>query len=356
MFFKPHSSALGIDIGTSSIKIVELKNEKSYLELENYGEYRPSSLEDKPLLIESSSFFIFEDELSVIIKKILKEAGIKEKKVSFSLPVFSSFFTVVEFPMMNPEEIPGAVNFQAQQYIPVPMEDVVLDWQVIEEVEENRKGGKIKILLVAVPKDVIEKYSKLARDSELKLEALEIESFAFTRSLVGESKDPCLILDIGGRTSSVTIVDGGVIRFSHSLDISGFAFTKTISRKLNISIEKAEEIKKTKGIGNTSDDLVASALYSSIDKMIFSIERFINEFHSSNPKKKIGKIILSGGGSLMPGLKEYFLSKLKIEVEAGNPLKDVIYSSALEKFIKELGPFFATSIGLASRSIQVRQK
>lgn len=348
MFFKKQQSSLGIDIGTTSIKIVEFQQNGKSFKLENYGEYRLLSLRQKPLLIESSSFFIFEEDLSNTIKKILREANIKERKAIFSFPIFSSFFTVIEFPMMDFEEIPGAVNFQAHQYIPIPLSEVILDWQIIEEDSYNKE--RIKVLLVAVPKDIIEKYKKLAEDCNLRLKTLEIESFSLVRSLIKKEKDSFIIIDIGGRTSSITIIDKGIIRISHSLDFCGFNLTKAISKKLNISLERSEELKKKKGIKETGGNLISSSLFPVIDKLIFNVERAIRAYSSSGNKKEIKKIILTGGGALMPGIKEYFALKLQKKTEIENPFEDVFYPPILNETIKEIGPSFSTAVGLAMKA------
>lgn len=347
MFFNSQQSSLGIDIGTTSIKIIELQNGGKKFKLKNYGEYRLLSFRQKPLLIESSSFFIFEEDLPNIIKKILKEANIKERKAVFSFPIFSSFFTVVEFPMMGFEEISGAVNFQANQYIPIPLSEVVLDWQIIEEDSYNKE--KIKVLLVAVPKDIIEKYKKLAENCNLKLEALEIESFSLARSLVKDEKDLFVIIDIGGRTSSITIIDKGIIRISHSLDFCGFNLTKAISKKLNISLERSEELKRKKGIKQAEGNLISSSLLPVIDKLIFSVERAIHTYSSFGTKREIKKIIFSGGGALLPGIEEYFSSKLQKKVEIGNPFANINYPPILNDIAKEMRPTFSTVAGLAMK-------
>lgn len=347
MFFGNPPVGVGVDIGTTSIKIVELQKIGDAFELKNYAEYR-KSLEQKSLLTESTSFFLFEENLAITLKNLLTKAKIKEKGVIISLPVFSSFFTLIEFPAMPPEEISGAVKFQAHQYIPVPLSEVVLDWQIVEEDISSR--NKIKILLVAVPKDIIEKYTKLSHDTEINLKALEIESFALVRSLISE-EEPSLIFDIGGGTSSLTIVDRKVVRVSHGLDFYGLTLTRSLSKHLNISLERAEKLKKERGIKKQVENLIYPVLAPVIDKIIFVLERELNNYRFLNPNRDIKKIILSGGGALLPGIADYFCQKLKVETEIGNPFKDIIYSTALEEIIKEIGPTFAVAVGLAMRNI-----
>lgn len=353
-FFRRSPSALGIDIGTTSVKIVELQKNGERAILKNYGEYQQSSSKEGLTSIGTGFLAFSEDKISNIIQGILKEAKIETKKANFSLPVFSSFSTVIELPLMAPEEIAGTIRFQSHQYVPVPIEEVVLDWNIIEE-EEALFENKIKVFLVAIPKDVIEKYGKIGEKVGLTIKNLELESFAQVRALMGEDKSPVLILDIGGRTTSITIVDRGFIRLCHSLDFSIlYSLAKDLSQRLNISFERAEILCKEKGLKKETSEIaiVAPSLTPIVDKLIFEIEKAMNNYLLNNPQREIKKIILLGGGSLMPGVSEYLSTKLNKETIIGNPFLKVDYPPVLTDVLKEIGPGFATAIGLALKEFE----
>ncbi|MFH0987585.1 MAG: type IV pilus assembly protein PilM [Patescibacteria group bacterium] len=341
------SSVLGVDIGTTSIKTVELQKEKGRIKLKNYGEYIPPSSKKELLPVEAGLVSFFEEGVANIIKEIIKEAKIKARDLVLSLPVFSSFFTLIELPLMEPKEIPSAIRFQAYQYIPVPIEEVVLNWVIIQEREvllENR----IQVLLVAVPRDIIDKYMKIAKILSLNLKALEVESFAEARSLAPEG-EPVAIVNIGGRATSVTVIDNGFIRVCHNLEVSGFDLTNTLSKRMGISFERAEEIQKNRGITKAVDTLVSPILIPIVEKVIFGIEGAINSYLSKNPQKKIKKVILSGGAGNMPGLKEYFASRLALDVERANPFSEIVYPPVLNDILGAIGPSFSVAVGLALR-------
>ncbi len=343
MLFGKPPSVLGIDIGTTSIKVVELQKERKGIKLRNYGEFFSP---DRELLPVKTSFIsFFEEEIADFLKRILKEAKIETKNAHFSLPLFSSFFTIVKLPLMKPEEIPEAVKLQAHQYIPVPVEEVVLDWSIIEE-EEALLENKIEVLLVAVPKDVIKKYVRIAKLLGLSLKTLEVESFSETRALV-KDKRPTLIIDIGGRTTNIIIVDKGFIRLCHNLDFSGFALTRALSKRLGISFKRAAEFQKAKGLKKEVGGLVRPALLPVVDKMIFGVERAMNTYLAQYPKRKIERIILSGGTANMPGLCEYISSKFNIKTEIADPFKEIEFPPILKEVIKEIGPSFSVAVGLA---------
>lgn len=347
MLFEP-PSVLGVDIGTTSIKIVELQKERGRMKLKNYGEYYPPSSKKEILPVEKGFVSFFEEGVANVIKEIFKEAKIRTRDLVLSLPVFSSFATLIELPLMEPDEVPEAIRFQAYQYIPVPIEEVVLNWILIEE-RELLLEGKIQVLLVAVPKDIIEKYAEIARILNLNLKALEIESFAEARALARDEERPVVIVNIGGKTTNVTIVDRGFIKLCHNLDFSSFDLTKALSRKLNISLERAEEFQKTKGLKKELDTLVAPILLPMVDKIIFGVDGAIDSYLSKNPRKKIQKIILSGGVANMPGLVDYFSSKFSVEVERANPFKNVLFPPVLEDILEVIGPSFSVAVGLALR-------
>jgi len=352
MLFRKPPSILGVDIGTTSIKIVELQKKGKKIQLKNYGEYQTpvSQIETTPI---GANFLAFpEDRIALLIKEIMKEAKIEIREANIALPVFSSFFTVIELPLMEPEEIPEAVKFQAGQYIPVPIEEVVLDWSIIEE--ENPIEKKIKVLLTAVPKDVIQKYINIGRNVNLTIKTLEVESFAQVRALVGNNKEPFVLVDIGGRNTGLTIVDGGFIRLCYNLEFSSFSFTKIIAQKFNISVERAEIFQREKGLKGNIGGMNIAAILPAIDKMIFGIERAINTYLLHNPKKEIKKIILLGGGARMPGLVSYINTKLNKEVVIGNPFfnSNIEFPPILKTALEEIGPSFTTAIGLALREFE----
>lgn len=357
MAFGKNQIHLGIDIGTTSIKIVELQKKGESLILKNYGEYYspPSSLkEGGPASAQKSIIPFFEDEIANIIRKILSEAEIETKFCTFSLPVFSSFFTVIELPLMKPEEISNAVKFQAHQYIPVPLGEVVLDWNVIEE-EKSIAEEKIKILLVAIPKDVIEKYRKVAEIAGLSLDAMEIESFSEVRSLVKNTQEPLIIVNIGGRITNVIIVEGGFIRVCHNLEFSSLNLVKAISEELGISFEKAKELKEQKGLKQDIENSVRRFLTPVIDRIIFDAKRSIDTYLARDSGKRIEKIILSGGTVNMPGLVDYFIEGTKIKTEIATPFSDIKYPSALDSVVKKMSPSFAVATGLALRGFVAKE-
>jgi type IV pilus assembly protein PilM len=343
MIFFPPKSFLGIDIGSSSIKIVELARAGKEIKLENYLE--AEATEKTPFLAYKEKKTVLSSrEISQTLRFILEESKIKTKKAIFSLPDYSTLFTWFDLPPMGKEEIPEAVRYQARQHIPLPLAEVTLDWQVIEAPE---KEGKIKVLLVVIPNEVVNQYSAIASLSQLQPQALEAEVFAFARSSAREKNKTVALIDIGARTTTCSIIDNGVLKRSYSFDVSGEDLTELIAKSLNIDYDEAEELKKSYGLSKNLKEV----LLSLINIILEEIKKVLENFYHSEAKP-VQKVILAGGGALLPGLREYFQEELKKEVQIANPFSSLLYPPGLEKTFKEIGPFYPIAIGAALRGLE----
>jgi len=346
---KPKSS-LGIDIGTSSIKVVQLKKEGDKFKLETYGEISTVGyVERLNESFQSTSLKTIEAITREMVKLAIDRANVDTKSAIMAIPVFSSFTSVIEMPAMTEKELTRAVEFEARKYVPIPSAEVELDWKIIE----NGKQGK-RILLIAVPKETINKYIRIADALNLKITALELESFSFARSLMsGDSSSAC-ILDIGARTTSLTIVDKGAIQMSHGLDIAGAEMTRILASSLGVAFKRAEDFKLIHGIDNPESKNgeekkdIQLALLTLIDEIANESERMINEYQSKTGRK-IEKLILNGGSAQMGGLKEYIEQRLKIKTSIADPWAKIVYPAKLEKTLKEIGPQFSVAVGAAMR-------
>ena len=354
---------LGVDVGTSSVKVVELERENEHLKLANYG------------IVDGSDFFretldgsntplglkMSENDVAGVLKRLLESAHIKTRSAVMSIPIFSSFLTVMDLPNLSAKELESAVPFEARSYIPVPLAEVVLDWLIIPadsasselvSTTSEQKRNKIAILLIAVPKEVISKYQRIAVAAGLELKALESESFSLARSLVGADQGTVMLVDMGGRSANLTIINRGFILISHSADISGREITKAVTHSLNVAPARAEELKKMSGVVQTSTEKgLAQVITPFIDKLIGEIER-MDSLLVKKISHKAEKIILTGGTANLPGITEYLSRRLGVEVIIGNPLTKIKFNTELEPvFRRELSPALAVAVGLAMREL-----
>ena len=345
---------LGVDIGTFSIKIVELSKSGKRKKLENYGEIEASALYERPFrTFEKSTLTVSNQDVIRAIRAILQEAKIRAKKAYFSIPDFSTFFTTITLPAMTQEELPQAVNYEARQHIPIPLQDVTLDWQIIEQAEGlHNKPGEFKILLVAVPNEVIQQYQRIAQGTGLQLISLEAEVFSLARALVVESekKEAISLVDIGARSTTISIIDKGVLKLSHSFDTSGNDLTNVIAKGLNLDYQVAEEMKKKKGFLRENGE-VREAIIPLVDLILSEIQKIFSNFYQTE-KKEVQKIILAGGSALLPGMVDYFIEETKKQVEIASPFSDIYYPPILEETLKPMGPSYAIAVGAALNGLQ----
>lgn len=343
--------SLGIDIGTSSIRIVELSRLKEKINLKNYGEVNFLTLTEKPFrTFEKNNVLLSSQDIANAIRAIFEETKITTREAIFSIPDFSSFFTNFEIPSMSEKELAEAVKFEARHHIPLPLSEVVLDWSIIEGKNSDQKESKLKILLVAVPYDVIHQYQKIAQLSQIRLLGLEAEVFGLVRSLIKKNYGIIGLIDIGAQSTTVSIVEKGILKITYSFDVSGNEFTRLLSKSLNISYNEAEELKKKMGLWDF-EKKVERILAPLFNIIIGEIEKVATNFQQAEGKE-MEKLIIAGGSALFPGLKEYFSDNLKKPVEIANPFVDISYPPILKEHLKEIGPSYAIAVGMALRGVE----
>lgn len=343
---------LGVDVGTSFIKVIELSQHGKRIKLDNYGEMSASSLYEKPFRsFEQSTLSFSSSDVVRAVKAILKEAKMNAYKAYFSIPDFSTFFTSFRLPPMPKEELPQAVQFEARRHIPLPISEVVLDWQVIGEKDNEQKISNFNVLLVAVPNEVIRQYEEIARLARLKIIALEAEVFSLFRSLAKEEKEAAILIDIGARSTTVSIADAGIVKISHSFDTAGNDFTSLISRALNLELKEAEAIKQRHGILPSGDANSKGAIVPMIDLISTEIKKVSQNFYLQE-NKRLSKIILAGGSAFLPGLADYFSKVAEMKVEIANPFTGLYYPPILNDVLKKMGPAYAVAVGAALRGFE----
>lgn len=340
---------LGVDIGTTNIKMVELSSSGSEIELENYGVLETFSYLDRPnAAIQSNYFKIVEETTAGLLEKLFKSFKPKTKDVIMSLPIFSSFLTVFELPFQDMKEIERAIPFEAKKYIPLPLEELEIDWAMIKK-DEGKSSAQI--LLIAVPKDLIVKYKKIAKLAGLNVVTLELESVALARALIGSNKDPALLADIGSQSANLSIVDGGYLLSNENLTTAGAEISHVLARGMGISQERAEEFKRIKGFNVSPQEAeIVDLMLPIADYFGSEISRAV-AIYKEKTGKDIKRIIIAGGTANLPGLADYLSQTLNLSVERAWPFEGIKYQPFLEPLLKEIGPSLAVAVGLAKKGL-----
>jgi len=346
--------SLGIDIGTASIKIVELVREGGRFKLLNYGIFQ---LENQEEAIQTNQKVLKLADEAIVwgIKEVLKQTKIKSRNAIASIPAYSTFSTVISLPYLSEKDLAKTIPFEAKKYIPLPLSDVVVDWSIINlgsfvsgAAGQGKTVPTVDVFMAAVPKHEAERYKRITNGAGLILTALELENIGLIRALIGNDQSPMAIVNVGGRSTSILVVDKGYERISHTYEIGGFEITKSIARSMGVSLARAEELKKTVGLSSDHVKVVSEAMLSLIDMMVFETKKTISTYEASK-QTKIQKVILVGGLANMPKFSEYFKNKLSLDVAIGNPFARLIYPKEIAGLINELGPVFSVAIGLAMR-------
>ncbi|MBM4177286.1 type IV pilus assembly protein PilM [Candidatus Gribaldobacteria bacterium] len=339
---------LGIDIGSSSIKVVELLVAGKKKKLNNYLEFKLPLSNNQARTFNSESLLLLTEETAQVLQALLKRSKIKTKKAKFSLPDFSTFFTTFSLPSMPQNEIAQAVEFEARHHIPLPLTEVTFDWQIIEKETTPAGAEKYLILLVAIPNSVLQNYSTMAQLAGLEIEGMEAEVFAFVRSLYLPEKfqfAPLAIIDIGQQSTTLSIIENKKLRQSFSFDFSSLTLTKELAVALQISLEEAENMKVRFGLDPERED-VSKVLLSKIEILAAEAEK-ICEHYFQQTGKEVAGVVLSGGAASLFGVKEYFKARLKKDVLLANPFQKISFPLVLEKRLAQIGPSFCVAVGSA---------
>lgn len=345
-------SYLGVDIGQSGIKIVELKNEKGRARLVTYAYAAlPTESFDRALGEDM-------DKTAAFVKKMLEKAKCTTKMAVAALPISSVFSSIISVPGANDKEIQDAIRLQAKKLIPVPLEEVTLDNKVID-TESTGEGSKkvTRVLLTGAPKSLVQRYLDLSKKAGLDLISLETEAFAQIRSLIGKDRSNIMVIDIGSMRTNISVIEKGIPFLNRSIATGGVAITQTISKTLSIPYDQAENMKRDirsmQTFAQTGDiSIILSAILKPIiDEIRYSFNLYQGQMENGQPKR-IDKIILTGGSALLPRLPEFVTQLMNVNAYLGDPWARVVYPQDLRPILDEIGPRFTVSIGCAMRDIE----
>lgn len=347
-------SYLGVDIGTTSIKLAEISKTPRGLRLSNYGFLESyGHLERLNDALQTSSMKLLGKETAELLGLLVRKSGVRTKRAIASIPPFSAFSILIDVPRMSPEEVSQSMQFQASQYIPLPISEVALEWIKVGEYTDEKGFSKQLIFLVSIPNDTIRLYEKIFRSAGLHLEAVELENVGLLRSVIAGDPTPTAILDMGCRISSVTIADQGLIKAVQQSDYGGGNLTQAITGGLRINARRAEELKRQRGLLGVGGEYELSTLMGPFLDVILNEVRRAAASYFEKYARKIERVILTGGGANLPGIIEYAERQLALPVIKANPFSAgrITYSQELAPLVEELGTSFSVAIGLAMKEL-----
>ncbi len=354
-FLTLEKEAFGLDISDMSLKIIKLKRKTGFFKLASFNH-----LEIQPGVIEKGAVKD-EDALAKVIQAACRNIHgerLRTKYVIASLPEERSFLEVIKMPLMKEEELKLAVPFEAENYIPLPMSEVYLDFEVIAPIKSGQ--NHLDVLIVAMPKKIVNSYVACIKKAGLIPLAMEVESEAIARALVKNelSTAPIALIDFGKNSTDFIVFAGRSIQFTHSIAISSQQLTAAIAKALGIDLAKSEKLKVKYDLAIAKTDYrskkIQQAITPILEDLCTQIKKYLDFYqehtsheHTGN-QGNISKIFLCGGGANLKGLAQFLSGRLEVPVE----VKDSwMHFSArqLNDDVNKTFLSFATALGLALR-------
>lgn len=361
-FGKSDTNVIGVDIGTSAIKIVQLSKVKGRAVLKTYGSL---ALGPYAGLVIGQATNLGPDKIGEAIRDVLKESNATTINSGVSIPLRSSLVSLVEMPALPEAKLREMIPIEARKFIPVPISEVALDWWIIPKEEEKafdfdienkekkiQKQDKTEVLLVSIHNEILQGYNSIVQAAGLHATFFEIEMFASIRSLVDREIAPVMIFDMGASSTKIYISERGVVKESHIINKGSQDITQSISKGLQVSIEKAEKIKRNLGEVSPADQKSVYEIVGLTLDYIFGEAGGLMVSYQKKHNKSIGKVYLTGGGVAMKGFFETARSRFETEVVLGNPFAKVDAPVFLSDLLKQTGLDFAVAVGIALRKLQ----
>jgi type IV pilus assembly protein PilM len=349
MIWGKKKDVIGLDIGCSSIKLVELKEDKKGYKLQN--------LAISPLPSEAIVDGALMDSVTIIdtIRDLIGNSKTKTKDVVTSVSGHSVIVKKISLPFMTEAELEESIQWEAERYIPFDINDVNIDFQIYGSTAENPEV--MDVVLVAAKKDVINDYVSIIMESGLNPVIIDIDSFALENMLAINyemaKEETIAIANVGASITNINIIRNNISAFTRDIFKGGNQITEEIQRQMHMDYEEAEKIKTGAKVDITSQPIIQNVLKTSSESLAVEIGNSLDFFQSTTTYEKISKLYLSGGGSKIKDFDIVLQQQIGIPVEIVNPFKQIEYSGKnfdLE-YLREIGPVMAVGVGLASRKV-----
>lgn len=330
---------LGVDIGASGIKIVELKNESGRARLVTYGysEYGEDGAADT--LSDPAA-------KGKELMELCAKSGAATKRAVTGLPMASVFSTIFTFPEGTEKGLDEMIKSKAKKLSPIPEKELVIDWKKLAPVSNEKM---VKVAVTAASRNIINSYVQIFKASGLELTSLETEAYALVRSLLGKDRAPAIIVDMGSVKTNVLVVKDGVPVIHRTVKIGGKNISMLLAEKMKVDMKKAEEIKRNLSLGKLggAENLLEEVAEPIVNEVKFCQSLYAEQYN----QESIEKLVLTGGSALIIGLVEILRAESGLRVFIGDPWARVIYPDDLRPTLDKIGSGLAIAVGLAMRDI-----
>lgn len=354
--FKKDASVLGIDVGSSSIKVIQIKKKRGKAVLETYGEL---ALGPYGQVEVGRAVQLPPEKVTEAVKDILREAKTTTVACGAALPLTASLITFINIPPVDDSKVGDIVQIEARKYIPVPLNEVLLDYSIIPREEsyvnaddepKKEKQGR-EVLVVAIHNDYINEYQSIMMASGLQPSFYEIEIFSSIRAVIDQGVAASMVVDMGARSTKLYIVERGMLRASHIINKGSQDITLALSKALSISIGEAENMKRTYGLkGGPEFKELTEIITVNLDYLFYEANTALLNYQKKYAKN-VSKIILTGGGVLLKGFTDLAKISFQTDVVYADPFGKLETPAFLSQEFASAGPEFAVAIGVALRRL-----
>lgn len=341
------SNLIGLDIGSSSIKVALIKRQGDKLFLSSIAQ---SKVEESPARIDTPEQL---NSFASVIKDLIASSNIKERSAAVCLPEDQVFTKVIEMPQLSPRELSAALKYEIDQYIPMSIDKVKTDWEILGQ-DDHDGSRKMNVMLVAAPISLLEKYQKIITSAGLTSEVIETEIISAYRSLLPLLNTPYsnMIVHMGSAGTTVAIVRSGVIKMIFSVSIGGHALTRAVAQDLSIDMVQAENYKNAYGFSQSAfDGKIGKIITPVFEQIIAEIKKGLLAFREKNNNESIKQVILSGGSALIPGVDAYLTNALSTQVVIGSAFSALGIMNVPEELSAQ-APIYNVVVGLAIRNLK----
>jgi len=357
---KASKSVIGIDIGSSAIKVVQLKKQNGKAILETYGAISLGPYGNSDI---GSITNLKTDDVIKALLDVMKESNVTTRTGIISIPSSSSLIFTLALPdKISEDKLASVVPIEARKYIPVPIAEVSLDWFILPKETESTENNtlnqsavkapelKTEVLVVAIHNDILTRYQEILKKTELQSDSFEMEIFSNIRSSFSHELVPVLLIDFGASKTKLSVIEEGVVHVFHVVNRGGCDITKNIASALGMNFKDAEKLKREVGLDMNSNPEVADIIRLSVDYILSDTNSVVFAYQKKY-NKNISKVILTGGGSLIKGLMERATSNFHTEVVYSNPFSKTEAPAFLGPILEISGPEFSVAVGLALRQL-----
>lgn len=339
---------IGVDIGSSAIKIVELRDNKGVPTLNTYGELQLGPYEGVEIGMTARPSVV---KLTEAFVDIMREASATSNHIALSIPYSASFTTIIGVPTVDMSKIASIIPVEARKYVPVPLNEISLDWFPVSNGSEKHET---KVLLSAIYNDALKRYEGIIKGANLSMQFTEIEVFSTIRSVVSQRDETVAVIDLGAGSTKLYIVHTGFVGKTYNVLMSGSEITRTLAKMLGIGFNAAEVMKRSTAIGGTpsGNNRAQKILVDAFDRGFREIHHVIKRYEEEEGYT-VQKIILTGNGALLANLPSYAHDLFALPIEIADPFSKVAYPAFLEDTLRDAGPSFAVAIGTALRGLMV---